>query len=128
MSWYAWAGHKATYPDKSVLCESHLAWMFHLSKPKSAVIKRVLHAEWRLLMSRASQDTQALLGLVTGSVTLNKPAVPIEPERAGCWSARINFRGLQGLAVSTMATIAEPRCLLGRHAVVPATVMSTEEA
>ncbi len=79
-------------------------------------------------MSQPGQDTQAWLGQVTGSVTLNKPAVRIEAERAGCWSACINFRGLQGLAVSIAVTIAEPRCLLGRHAVTSATVMSTQEA
>lgn len=105
-----------------------LAWLFHLSKPKSAVIKRVLHAEWHLLMSQPSQDTRALLGQVTGSVTLNRPAVPTEAEGAGCRSACINFRGLRGLAVSTVVTTAEPRCLLGRHAVTAATVMSTREA
>lgn len=91
-----------------------LVWLFHLSQLKSAVIKWALHAEWHLLMSQHSQDTQALLGQVTGSVTLNKPAVPIEFERAGCWSARVNFRGLLGHAVSIVVTIAEPRCLMGR--------------
>lgn len=79
-------------------------------------------------MLQPRQDTQALLGQVTGSVTLDKLAVYTEAERAGCWSACINFRGLQGPAVSTVVTITEPRCLLGRHAVTPATVMSTQEA
>lgn len=69
-----------------------------------------------------------MLGQVTGSVTLNKLAVPMEAESAGCWSACINFTGLQGLAVSIAVTIAELRCLLGRYAVTPATVMSTQEA
>lgn len=79
-------------------------------------------------MSQPSLDTQAWLGRVTGSVTMNKPAVPTEAERAGCWSACINFRGLLGPAVSTVVTIAEPRRLLGKHAVSPATVVSTQEA
>lgn len=104
-----------------------LVWLFHLSKPQSAVIKWALHAEWHLLTSQCSQDAEAVLGRVTGSVTLNKLAVPIEAESAGCWSACINFTGLQGLAVSKAVTIAEPRCLLGRYAVTPATVTSTQE-
>lgn len=103
-------------------------WLFRLSEPKSAVFKRALHAEWHSLMSQPSQDTRALLGQVTGSVAPNKPAVHTEAVRAGCRSACINFTGLQGLAVSTVVTIAEPRCLLGSRAVTPATVMSTQEA
>lgn len=78
-------------------------------------------------MAQPSRDIQAMLGQVTGSVTLNEPVVHIEAERAGCWSACINFRGKQELAVSTVVTITEPRCLLRRHAVTPATVMSTQE-
>lgn len=105
-----------------------LVWRFQLHKPKSALIRRGRHAEWHLLMTRPIQDTRALLGQVTGSVTLNKPAVPTEAERAGSWSACINFRRLQGLAVSIVVTIAEPSCLLGWHAVTPATVMFTQEA
>lgn len=52
-----------TYQDKSVHCESH-------PMPKTTVTK-----SYHLFMSYLSQDTQALLGKVTGSVTLNKPAV-----------------------------------------------------
>lgn len=73
-------------------------------------------------MSRRSQDTPALLGQVTGSVSVNKPAVPVELEPAGCWSACVSFREPQGLAVSIVVTTAEPRCLMGRHAVAPAAV------
>lgn len=110
------------------LWKSPWLWRFQLHKPKSALIRRGRHAEWHLLMTRPIQDTRALLGQVTGSVTLNKPTVPTEAERAGSWSACINFRRLQGLAVSIVVTIAEPSCLLGWHAVTPATVMFTQEA
>ena len=105
-----------------------LSWLFHLSKPKSVVIKRVPHAEWHSLTSEHIQGTQTLLGQVTGSVTLNKSAVPIQPERAGCRSACINIRRLQGVALSTLVTTAEPGRLLGRHGVTPATVMSPRKA
>lgn len=112
-----------------MLCESHLGVVGSLvPQPKSAVIKRDLHPEWRLLVSQRSQDTQALLGQVTGSVSVNKPAVHVGLEPAGCWSACVNFRVLQGLAVSIVVTTAEPRCLMGRHAVTPAAVMSTQQA
>lgn len=120
-------GHRVTYVDKSVIGERHLAVVIS-RKPKSMVIRGVLHAEWRLLISLCSQDILAMLGQVTGSVTLNKPAVPVEVEGTGCWSACINFRGIQGLAVSILVTIAEPRCPTGRHPVTPATAVSSQVA
>lgn len=55
-----------------------LLCLFHISQTKSAVIKETLDAEWVLVMSQRSQETQALLGQVPGPVNLNKPAVPIE--------------------------------------------------
>lgn len=104
-----------------------LVLLFHLTKLKSAVIKGALHADWHLLASRPGQDSTALLEQVTGCVSLNKPAVSAQAEQAGCWSACINFRVQQRLTVSMPVTIAEPRCLLGRPAVTPATEMSTQE-
>lgn len=88
-----------------------LAW---LSKSKSAIIRWVLHRDWHLVMSQCSQDTQALLGQVTGSVTANKPAVLIEAETAGRWSACINFRGVQELAAAIVVTTATVKVSPGR--------------
>lgn len=105
-----------------MLCESHLGVVGSLvPQPVSS------NQERRVLVSQRSQDTQALLGQVTGSVSVNKPAVPVGSEPAGCWSAPVNFRALQGLAVSTVVTTAEPRCLMGSHAVAPAAVASTQQ-
>lgn len=88
-----------------------LAW---LSKSKSAIIRWVLHRDWHLVMSQCSQDTQALLGQVTGSVTANNPAVLIEAETAGRWSACINFRGVQELAAAIVVTTATVKVSPGR--------------
>lgn len=68
------------------------------------------------------------MGQGTASVALNKAAVAAESDEACGRSACVNFRGLQGVAVSIPVTIAEPRCLMGRHAVTPAAADSALEA
>lgn len=79
-------------------------------------------------MSQHSRNTGALLGQGTASVALNKAAVPAELHEACGRSACVNFRGLQGVAVSILVTMAEPRRLMGRHAVTPAAADSAQEA
>lgn len=79
-------------------------------------------------MSQHCRNTGALLGQGTASVALNKVAVAAELDEACERSARVNFRGLQGVAVSIPVTTAEPRCLTGRHAVTPAAADSAQEA
>lgn len=58
--------------------------------------QRALDGDWRLLMSWCSRDSQSLLGPLTGSVTVNKPALPTQLERTGCWSACVHLKELQG--------------------------------
>lgn len=79
-------------------------------------------------MSQPSRNTGALLGQGAASVALNKAAVLAELDEACGRSACVNFRVLQGVAVSILVTVAEPRCLLGRHAVTPAAADSAQEA
>lgn len=58
--------------------------------------QQALHGYWHLLMSWCSRDSQSLLGQITGSVTVNKTAIPTQLERTGCWSACVNLKALQG--------------------------------
>lgn len=58
--------------------------------------QQAFHGYWHLLMSWYSRDSQSLLGQITGSVTVNKTAIPTQLERTGCWSACVNLKALQG--------------------------------
>lgn len=128
MCLYSLKRHQVTHIDKAVLCESHLDVVISLIQAKVSSNQESASCRVAFVNVPAQLGHPGFVGTSHRFCHPNRPAVPIEAERSGCWSACINFRGLRGLAVSTVVTIAKARCLLGRHAVTPATVVSTQEA